>query len=329
MRSRSTSSAAGVALLAGQLGRAQPGLDRLLRLASVRVRIAELFERRPVARVLHQDRVQVLDRLRALSVAQVDARLGEQLLGVAVGRRLRVGLRLRATACLGPRLEHGLLGDAASRRLRAAPAWAKASLRGRRLRRLLEQVFAEAIVEELVVDQRAFVGERRLAIEQHLAARGDAGADRERVGRGEALDDLPRVLLVAAPSVEIREPAIDVLERVLALLRAVDVGEQLVVFGLRGVRVEQALRIRLGALAEAAREQVLREHLHRRRAVRLELEDALEHGAHRLRHTLALQLGGDLFVLVDRLREELLLAQQVRDLQPAGGVGRIECRHLA
>ncbi len=278
-----------------------------------------------MTRFLNQNCVQVLDRLCALAIAQVDARFGEQLLGIAARRRLHAYFvsRLRFP------LEHRLLGDTAAHRCRRRRRRRRRRGRGRGRGALFEQVFAETIVEELVVDQRAVVGDRRLAIEQHLGGLGDATTHRKRIRRREALDDLARVLFVAAAAVEIREAAIDVLERILALLRAVDVGEQLVVFGLSGVRIEQALGVGLGALAEAARKQILREHLHGGGTVGLELEDALEHRAHGLRHTLALQLGGDLFVLVDRLGEELLLAQQIRDLQPAAGVGRVECRHLA
>jgi hypothetical protein len=143
------------------------------------------------------------------------------------------------------------------------------------------------------------------------------------------LQDLPGLLLVAAAAMQLRERAVDLRQRVLATLRAVDVGQQLVVRGLLLVGAEGALRERLRLLRLAQVEQRTRELCDRRRPARLELEDAAIDLRRGLDLALASELLGDLLVLRHRLVVHALLPQQLRNLHPAGRVLRVDHRHLA
>ena len=230
-------------------------VDGLGPASRVGIGLAELLEGAAMIGVLREDAAQARDRLRGLAVAQIDVGLGEQLIGIAFGQGL------------------GLRGSPALRRLRGRRGLWPSSRRRFGLERDLvvglegqldvvvaaegQSARAEVVVErqEGLVREQLVLGDLRIL---HLRDVDREPGARSHLRNREALQELARLVLVAAVAIQLRQPPRRVRELLLVTRAGIEVDQQLV---LRGIRrgIQRTDREGLGAIVGTGGDELANE----------------------------------------------------------------------
>ena len=291
--------------------------------------LSELLQGTAMIGVLAQDGVQVLDGLGPLAIAEIDTGLGEELLGIA--RNLSSGFRL---------LE--LVVEILSQR----DFFFVVGFEGRAVRELDDRLFGEiaavglldldvVVIQQIIGAETVFAQEVRLVSPSIVVPETDVGFEHRpsiealTVHRNVPLDDLARLVFVPTLPVHLGEVLVRGCQIVVTAQGPVDVDQHLDVGDLVWLALDHLLDEGLGTIAVPSSEHQLRQRDHRRNSLRLDFENSLEHATGRIDLTLTHQFRLGFLVLGDAFADPPLLTQQVADLDPTGGIGRVERRHLA